>query len=542
MTLNFGGLTPITDTVPATNYTFTVPTGAEVVNLMTGPVVDTYQTDTISSGDNPSAFELVNFANKGYVTVDLTNITDPTYITPPATPATGLINLAVQYFGSETTGHTLNINGTTAGTTTTVVIGGYGNTVNVQSVTAGGPLGIVIEPPSPGEQDSVNIGDNGSLANIAAGVTINGAAQSTNLTVDGSAETTAFGDMLLELSLGVSMADLTGVLPGGTIAFDPGAINGHLDLSTGSGADQLTVDFANGNPFVGEGNGSPYTLHYNGGGGGDSLSLVDSAGSTEPLFNSEDYVATGPNSGSVSFYDGIASVYQGGVQFSELTPTTDSTPVTNYTFTPPSSGGTVALTDDATAGFALISDPSSSPTFESVAYSNKTNVTIDATAVTRNNAFILDNPDAPVGESSLSVDLGSGEDTVNIAQNPDGDVAATIDGGVGSQTVTVNGAGLATGTGSTIFAILGGTGSNTLRINDQGVGGPVTLRPGTSTGPAVALLGSDYSMSFANMGVIQEFDTNNTPTFLTPTPLPTVAAVTGVALNDVPVATFTNPT
>jgi hypothetical protein len=389
-TLDFGGLAPITDTVPAIRYTFTAPSNAQIVNVTNGPSVGAFATDTISSGDTSSAFELVNFANKNDVLIDLTAIVDPTYVPPPSTPATGLNDLTIAYFGPSTTGHTLDVDGTTPGATDTIVVGGSGNTVVVQGVTAGGPLVIDNEPAGQGGADSVTIGDSGSLANIAAGVTIDGSPQSTVLTVDGSAATTPFGDMLLELTPDGSMAELTGLLPGGALAYDPVAITGNLDLSTGSGSDSLSIDFANGDPFLGLGadspDPSPYTLQFNAGGGGDSLTFQDSAETDGPIFDSEDYIATGPNSGTVSFYDGPAETYQGGVDFTDLTPTTDSTPVTNYTFTPPSTVGTIAVTDGPTAGSALISDPSPSPTFESVAYSNKTNVTIDATAVTRNNA------------------------------------------------------------------------------------------------------------------------------------------------------------
>jgi hypothetical protein len=540
-TLNFGGLTPITDTVPATNYTFTAPSSAGVVNITTGPVVDTYQTDTISSGDDPSAFELVNFANKSDVLVDLSAIADPTYILPPATSATGLVDLAIKYFGDSSTGHTLYVNGTAPGVVNTVQVGGNGNTVDVQSVTADGPLVVDNSPGVLGGQNTVSLGDNGSLAGLAAGVTIAGPTRSTPLIVDGSAATTPF-DMLLALNPGQTMDVMNGVLPGGLLSYNPTTLTG-FTLNTGGGADSLAIDFVNGNPFLGSSVSvpapTPYTLTFDGGGGGDSLTFQDTSGSTTPIFAAEDYTATGPHSGTVGFYDGT-STYQGGVDFSDLTPTTDSTPVTNYTFTPPASIGTFSLTDDSMPGYALISDPSASPTFESVAYSNKTNVMIAATGATSNNLFTLNNPTAAAGEASVSVDLGGANDTVNIAHNPGPNVALTIDGGVGSQTVTVNAAGLAAGTGSSNFSIVGGAGPNTLRLNDQGVGGPIGLQAGTPTSAAVAFFGSSTSMSFTNMGVIQGFETNDSPTLAIPSPLATIPAQAGVPLVNVAIANFTD--
>jgi hypothetical protein len=536
-TLNFGNLTPITDTVPVTSYTFTAPSNAHVVNITTGPDVGPLVTDQISSGDDPSAFELVDFANKTDVLVDLSNVTNPTYIQPPATKATGLVNLTFKYFGPDTSGQTLTVNGTTPGTTNTIQLGGNGNTVLVENVTATGPLVIDDTPGSQGGPNTVDIGDNGSLANISAGITIEGGTDSTKVNVDGSAETTPFPNMLLETSAG--MADLTGVLPGGTLSYDPNALNS-ITLSTGTGADHLEVDFINGNPFFGSAIGAvPLSLSFNGGGGGDSLGFQDSSGSTTPIFNTETYDATGPGSGIVAFYDGATPSFQGGVQFSNLTPTIDSTPVTNYTFMAPASGGTITVTDDSTAGYTLISDPSASPSFESVAYSNKTNVTIDASAVTPNNVFVLDNPTAATGQVTSTVKLGSGSDTVNVEANPAA-VTTTINGGVGSDLVTVAGAGLAAGTTASNFSILGGTGVNSLRINSQATGSTATLTPSTLTDPASASFATDTGFAFTNMSTITDFATNHAPAILIPSPLPTISAQSGLPLVDVPVATFTD--
>ncbi len=545
-TLIFGGLTPIDDTVPATSYTFVAPSTASLVEMSNGPSIGAFVTDTISSGDTPSAFELVNFANKANVLVNLTAIANPTYITPPTIPATGLVSLTVSYFGANSSGQTLTIDGTTPGMVNTIQLGGSNNTIVVQSVTAGGPLTILNQPGALGAVNSVSIGDAGSLADIEADVTIEGPAQSVNVSVNGSAETTPFGSMLLERNLAGSLAVLTGVLPGAELDYDPTAIRS-FSLSTGSGADHLAVDFVNGNPFAGPGVGSPppapYTLGYNGGGGGDSLAFQDSSASTGPIFDSETYLATGPNSGNVSFDDGTSPstmVYQGGVDFSQLTPTIDSTPVTDYTFTAPTSGGTIAVTDDPTAGYTLISDPSPSPSFESVAYSNKTDVTIDATHVRRNNLFILNNPVAASGQTTLTVDLGSGTDTLTVAANPAG-VTTAIDGGVGSQAMTVAGAGLAAGTTWSNFMILGGTGPDVMRLDAQGTGSTATLTPGTASSPAVATFGSgpgSTSMAFLNIGTIQEFATNHAPSLAMPSPLPTIPAQPGLPLVNVPVATF----
>lgn len=541
-TLDFGGLTPINDTVPATSYRFSAPSSAGVVDLTNGPTIGTATTDTISSGDTPSAFELVNFANKANVVVDLTAMASPTYLSPPSIAATGLVSLTTEYFGPSTTGKTLTVNGTMPGMINEIQIGGSGNTVVVQNVTPGGPLSIVSQPGSPGAANNVSIGDAGSLTGILDDITVGGPAQSVNLTVNGSAAATPYGAMLLQHDASGSMADLSGMSPGASIVYDPSAI-ASFALATGTGADHLTVDFANGNPFVGSGTPAVgFSLQYNAGGGGDSLTFQDSSGSTTPIFNSEDYLSTGPNSGNVSFFSNNSSgtpVFQGGVQFSQLTPTVDSTPVTNYTFTAPMSGGTIALTDAASAGYALIADPSPSPTFESVAYTNKTNVTIDATPVSRNNFLMLNNATAATGQTTLAVDLGSGNDTVVVSANPA--IPTTINGGAGSQAVTVNGAGLAAGTTSSNFTILGGAGPDVMRLNSQGTGSPAALTPATASNPATATFGTGSgatSLAFRNMGTIQDYATNHAPTLGMPSPPPPFLAQPGVPLVNVPVAIF----
>ena len=82
--ITFSRLMPINDTVAVSNYTFTAPgpitpataQGYEV-DLLNGPTVLGFQTATISSPATPPNFELVNYANKTNVTVDMTGISLP---------------------------------------------------------------------------------------------------------------------------------------------------------------------------------------------------------------------------------------------------------------------------------------------------------------------------------------------------------------------------------------------------------------------------------------------------------------------------------
>jgi hypothetical protein len=79
-TVQFSNTSLITDTIPVTSYRFGAPTSGQVVNVTTGPPVGSLLTDEISSGDMPSAFAPVDFANKTNVLIDLNGVTNPTYI------------------------------------------------------------------------------------------------------------------------------------------------------------------------------------------------------------------------------------------------------------------------------------------------------------------------------------------------------------------------------------------------------------------------------------------------------------------------------
>jgi|GEM_PF-3399666 len=70
--IRFTDLSPIIDTVPVQDFTF-VASGTTVnVNVVDGPISQGFQTTEIVSGDTPSSFERIAFANKQNVLIDLT--------------------------------------------------------------------------------------------------------------------------------------------------------------------------------------------------------------------------------------------------------------------------------------------------------------------------------------------------------------------------------------------------------------------------------------------------------------------------------------
>jgi len=69
--IRFADLSPIIDTVPVQDFTF-VASGTTVnVNVVDGPISQGFQTTEIVSGDTPSSFERIAFANKQNVVIDL---------------------------------------------------------------------------------------------------------------------------------------------------------------------------------------------------------------------------------------------------------------------------------------------------------------------------------------------------------------------------------------------------------------------------------------------------------------------------------------
>ena len=392
--------------------------------------------------------------------------------------------------------------------------------------------------PAGGRSDAVIVGGSASgTADLVGAVTVHGGgAGGTSLVINDTAD---LGSRLplVSYSLASGLSDVTGI-SASTFAFGGVAHVSLLPSSQPGIATTLTVDFSQGNPLP-AGLASSFDFIGLLGASNELVLQGELPGSTP--FDSEVYSPT-PNqagAGVITLRSGPALTT---LNFGGLTPIIDSVPASSYTFTPAASVGTIAVTDGPTAGSTRISDPSPSPSFEWVAYSNKANVTIDDSAVNQDTQFLLNNPAAAAGQASLTVKLGGGDDTVIVSANPAG-VAATIDGGVGSQVVTVAGAGLAAGTSSSNFSILGGTGPDILRLNAQGTGTTAALTPGTPTSPAVATFGTGAgraSMAFTRIGMIQDFATNHAPTLAIPTPLPTIATWPGRALTNVPVATFTD--
>ena len=133
--LSFRNLLPINDTVTATNFFFNLPVGATTTNLTDGPSVNGLATEQIASGDTPSAFELVNFANKSHVFIGPPDTPTPlVFNLDSPTPAAGLASLT---WNGGPLGDVANLVASPAGVNT-VLNGGAGNdTFNVRTLGLG---------------------------------------------------------------------------------------------------------------------------------------------------------------------------------------------------------------------------------------------------------------------------------------------------------------------------------------------------------------------------------------------------------------------
>ena len=191
-TINFTGLSPVTDTVAALTFTIDATADADTINITDGPGGTTQV--------NSNTFELINFANKTAVTINLLAGNDG--VTIDATvAAAGLTSLTVN---GGTEADTINVEQTIAGVTTTV----------------NGDAG----------DDVINIGDTGSLDGILGALTVNGGANTNTLNILDASDASG------------NTYDVTGtsVTRNTTQVINLSGIN-VLAISAGTGADTFNV-------------------------------------------------------------------------------------------------------------------------------------------------------------------------------------------------------------------------------------------------------------------------------------------------------------
>ncbi|HEX8203266.1 MAG TPA: DUF4394 domain-containing protein [Isosphaeraceae bacterium] len=301
-----------------------------------------------------------------------------------------------------------------------------------------------------------------------------------------------------------------------------------LDFNTLGGDDTLTVDFANGNPIPQGINNGP-GIDFDGGavaGGGtptiDLLVLQSTAGTF--FAGDQFYDAIGPGEGNLFLDDTFLT-------FANLLVVNDTVPATNVPFTAPAFSTAINVFDGPATGnvqVAQINDGGAG-TFVPINFANKVNVAINSDFDAQ--AILLNNPTAPTGLSTLTVNANVAADQVTVVATPPG-VAITVNTLDGDDIHSVTGAGVPIGT---TLSLDGGPGIDTLNF-DAG-GAAVTVVPGLLRGVTIRRAGSG-SVDFVNFEQVNVFNVAPPPTVIV-APAPAVAAVEGRPLVDVVVAQFT---
>jgi hypothetical protein len=208
-----------------------------------------------------------------------------------------------------------------------------------------------------------------------------------------------------------------------------------------AGKDSLTVDSSFGLISV------PNGIRYDGGAQSDSLTLQQTGG---PTVTADNY-AVGPDSGQ-----GTSAITAGGaiqnVSFDNLEPVIDTVGAANLTITatPEDNAISYATGSVLTNGKVLIDN------YESIEFSNKTQVTLDASF--GNDHVNLGNGSAPAGLAQFNVLGGDGNDLVLSSAAPNS-VQISVNLGAGDDEANL--AGVAAN-----ITLAGGTGNDVLTSGD----------------------------------------------------------------------------
>jgi hypothetical protein len=264
-----------------------------------------------------------------------------------------------------------------------------------------------------------------------------------------------------------------------------------LNVEGQGGIDTLTVDFVNGSPFTNLTGiiGGP-GINYDGGTEAGRLVLVRSGGTYTAT--NENYLASGAGAGTIEFD-------LGDIAFTNLTPVDDTVPATNFTFNAPPADAAIDIFNGPLVGgiqTTQIDSPTSA--FELINFANKTNVTINSG--TADQTILLDNPTAPVGLASLTINTNAGPDQVTVTAAPAG-VATTIFTFADDDSVSVAGAGVSTGT---TLNLNGGIGFDTLQYDGEGA--VVTVTPGPGGGQITIARAGSGSVVIQNFEDVRVFN------------------------------------
>jgi hypothetical protein len=470
---------------------------------------------------------------------------------------TGLSPATINYVNDDTSsltvkggsgGNTFTVDGTISNINISPVLtslntGQGDDTTFVEATAADGPLDVHGQA----GQDSVLIGNFGSLADILGTVTVDNDPGFTDLTIDSSADPVSH-DFTLASSV-----------PTTTIsAFSPADITyttdeiSSLTINTNAFGDQvMNIDMSGGNPipFVGT-PGLTFNAGADFGTAGVGTHAINIFGElpTGP-FATEVHNANDPNVfpqvgqyGSISFDDGqgISSSLT-SINYTGLLPIADTTPAVNYTFNDFADDQSFTASDGPVVlGFQTLEFANTPfvppPTFETTDIANKNFVTFNANAPGSPAGIngTVDVPTASDGLLSLTFNtLNAGDDTVSFVNTPPG-VVTSLNGGADEDVTNVTGLGVADGT---VLFLNGGASTNTLNYD---AGGEIpTITPG--------LLPGEVLISIPGAGIVDAINyqtiniVNVAPIVITPGPAATINTVEGFQNVNTIAGTFTAP-
>ena len=451
--------------------------------------------------------------------------------------------LTTRNFGSlsvegGTTANSISVSGTPSGSSTTPATTTYesnvsaGELVNVIGTGQNGPL--VLSGLRPGSL--VTVGAFDDLSSVLANVSITNSF-GVGLTINNTANSGNF-NALLDSNSVTGINSLTGLSPA---AISYGGLNlSGLTIDTGPGSNVITVNMGDTTQLF-----SDMTNGLTDTGFGDGSQLVLENG----FLPDETYVANTPGSagGVITFTTSASSILP--ITFSGLQTVDDLVETVDYTFPVPYTGGQGSVVDLLNGptvnggATAQITNPGSTPLFTTINFANKHNVTIDLNATSPSGAseshgFVYDNTNT-AGQQTLDVVFGAANDNASIVATAPG-VATTISMGGGDDTVSVTGAGLASGTTSSNFTVDGGPGDNTLLINATGTTATFSPTSPPAAGDGIVTFGDPTSFTYLNFTSLSELAGNTAPTIVTP-PHPSLAYYVGVPLDGVVVGAFTDP-
>ncbi len=429
------------------------------------------------------------------------------------TPATiNYANLSSLEIDGGTGGNTFNVTGTPANIETDIYSGSGANTTTVDATGVGSTVYIYGQ----GSADTVTLGNAGNTQNLNGSINIANVGGTTNLLINGSADTLGYTASLSQSSLvipsiltiyyanlsaltidggsGGNTLTVTGTPAGITTTLNMGSgnntttvhfsgsggIGGTLDINGQGGADTVTLgDAGNAQNLLG-------TINIANTGGSTNLTVNDSADTTARTTSVTATTLTGITPATITYANLSALTIEGGSggntftvagtpsNITTLLDTGSGNDTTNVTAT--GGGGELVINgqngaDSVTLGNAL---GSTANLLQPVIVSNtsgSTNLTVNDSGDTTARAATLTlkqltglSLDAInyANLSALTINGGSGGNTFTVVDTP-ASVITTINTGAGNDTTTVD----ATGSGGTL-TINGQSGTDAVTIGDAG--------------------------------------------------------------------------